>query len=114
MDKAKKSKGKILYIVTMAVLIVIFTVAIFQQYIIHIDLNKEKSQVLTEISKEEAIGNSLKNQKENMYDAENIEKLARERLNMVKPNEIVFIDKNSQNSAKNENTTKTTETQNNK
>ena len=47
----------------MAVLIVIFTVAIFQQYIIHLDLNKEKSQVLTEISKEEAIGNSLKNQK---------------------------------------------------
>ncbi len=93
--KKQKKPGKIIYRAAMAVMIIIFSIAIIQQYIISVDLKKQETAILTEISKEEAIGNSLKNQQENQDDPEFIEKVAREKLNMVKPNEIVFIDKNS-------------------
>lgn len=95
-DKKSKSPAKIIYRIAMAVMIIIFSIAIIQQYIISLDLKKQETALLTEISKEEAIGNSLKNQQENHDDPEFIEKVAREKLNMVKPNEIVFIDKNKQ------------------
>lgn len=93
-DKKSKSPAKIIYKAAMAIMIVIFSIAIIQQYIISLDLKEQETALLTEISKEEAIGNSLKNQQKNQDDPEFIEKVAREKLNMVKPNEIVFIDKN--------------------
>lgn len=93
----KKSRGsaKILYRVAMVAIISILTVAIVNQYMIGLDLKEQETKLITEISKEQAIGNSLKNQQANQNDPEFIEKIAREKLNMVKPNEIVFIDKNT-------------------
>lgn len=89
-----KSPTKLIFRITMAVLITILCVAIANQYFIGLDLKAQEAQLLAAISKEEAIGNSLKSRQENQDSPEFIEKIAREKLNMVKPNEIVFIDKN--------------------
>lgn len=51
-------------------------------------------QINKEIENEEKLNNQLKNQKEYKNSNENIEKIAREKLGMVKSNEIIFYDTN--------------------
>lgn len=91
--KDKKSPANLIYKIGMLVMIVIFSISIIHQYLIGLGLKDQETQLMAEISKEEAIGNSLKNAQDNQDSPEYIEKIAREKLNMVKPNEIVFIDK---------------------
>lgn len=90
----KKNPAKLFYRIAMTVMIVIFSVAIIHQYLISLDLKSQEVQLLADISKEEAVGINLKNQQDNQDSPEFIEKIAREKLNMVGPKEIVFIDKN--------------------
>ncbi|MGN1318156.1 MAG: septum formation initiator family protein [Lachnospirales bacterium] len=90
----KKSPAKLIYRISMSVMILIFVIAIFHQYLISLDLKKQEVALLAEISREEAVGLNLKNQKDNQDSPEFIEKIAREKLNMVGPKEIVFVDKN--------------------
>ncbi len=91
---SKKNTANIIYRISMAVMSVIFVIAIVHQYFISIDLKKQEAELLAEISREEAVGKALKNQQDNQDSPEFIEKIAREKLNMVKPNEIVYVDKN--------------------
>jgi len=100
-DKNTKSNSKkkpirlnFIYKISMAVMIFIFSVAIIHQYIIGQGLKAQEAELLADISKEEAVGLTLKNQQDNQDSPEFIEKVAREKLNMVGPKEIVFIDKN--------------------
>lgn len=90
----KKSPAKLMYRIAMIVMIAIFSIAIIHQYLISLELKSQEAQLLADISREEAIGINLKNQQDNQYSPEFIEKVAREKLNMVGPKEIVFIDKN--------------------
>lgn len=98
MSKNKgKSPAKIIYRISMVVMIVIFSISIYHQLSIKSELDDETLSVLFEVSKADAVNNLLKYEQENQNSPEFIEKIAREKLNMVKPNEIVFVDKNNPN-----------------
>lgn len=99
-DKKTKKQAKptitpkFIYKIAMVCMIIIFIVAIIHQCVIRAGLREQEAELLTQIAKEEAVGNVLKNQQESKDTPEFIEKVAREKLNMVKPNEIVYVDKN--------------------
>ncbi len=92
--KSKNNPSALIYKIAMIFMIIVFSIAILHQYYIRVGLKQEINQAISEVSKEKAIGNSLKNRQDNQDSPEFIEKIAREKLNMVRPNEIVFIDKN--------------------
>ena len=90
--RKQKKKIRIRHIITFAIIVYIGSTFIKQQSIIN-KLGSEKNQKQQEIT-------SLKNDIETLEEKiqytdslEYIEKIAREELKMVKPNEIIYIDK---------------------
>lgn len=95
MTKNKIKKSNLLYAVIMVTISLIFTVALFHQYSIRQNLISTQIDMEIQLTKANAEGAALKKQFDNQTTPEFVEKAAREKLNMVKPNEIVFIDENT-------------------
>ena len=90
----KKTKTNMAYSVCMAFITVVFVISLFAQYQVKLDLNAQERDVKTQLSQQEKVKKRLTNEADNQDSPEVIEKIAREKLNMVKPNEIVFVDDN--------------------
>ena len=88
----KRTKTNMAYSVCMAFITVVFVISLFAQY--QLDLNAQEKDVKIQLSQQEKIKKRLTNEADNQDSPEVIEKIAREKLNMVKPNEIVFVDDN--------------------
>ncbi|MDO5804600.1 MAG: FtsB family cell division protein [Lachnospirales bacterium] len=82
------------YSVCMAFITVVFVISLFAQYQVKLDLNAQERDVKAQLSQQEKVKKRLTNEADNQDSPEVIEKIAREKLNMVKPNEIVFVDDN--------------------
>lgn len=92
MENNKKSSK--MYILLMLLVLCFFSIAIFSQHRQKLILDKEIQQITKEIEKEKKTSEDLKKQI-NFHDSDDfIEKIAREQLGLVKPNEILFIDQN--------------------
>ncbi|HOJ09820.1 MAG TPA: septum formation initiator family protein [Clostridiales bacterium] len=89
-----KRKGSIFGILVLIALIIYFSFIIIDQQ----KMLKIKETALMEIEnkikKEELVRNDLEKQKDMLNSREYIEKVAREKLGMVKPGEKIFIDIN--------------------
>ena len=92
---SKHKKANIIYSVIMTVMTLIFVAALFHQYSIRQDLISAQIDMEISLTKANAEGAALKKEYDNQSSPEFIEKVAREKLNMVRPNEIVFIDENT-------------------
>ena len=90
----KRTKTNMAYRVCMAFITVVFVISLFAQYQVKLDLNAQEKDVKVQLSQQEKIKKRLTNEADNQDSPEVIEKIAREKLNMVKPNEIVFVDDN--------------------
>lgn len=90
----KKTKTNMVYSVCMAFITVVFVISLFAQYQVKLDLNAQERDVKAQLSQQEKVKKRLTNEADNQDSPEVIEKIAREKLNMVKPNEIVFVDDN--------------------
>ena len=90
----KRTKTNMAYSVCMAFITVVFVISLFAQYQVKLDLNAQEKYVKVQLSQQEKIKKRLTNEADNQDSPEVIEKIAREKLNMVKPNEIVFVDDN--------------------
>lgn len=89
MKKAKKSKLGLFIILGF---LVYFSFLAADQQKIFDAKEREKSKVQANIDKEKDTNAELKEQKEMLNSEEYYEKVAREKLNMVKPGEKVFVD----------------------
>ena len=90
----KRTKTNMAHSVCMAFITVVFVISLFAQYQVKLDLNAQEKDVKVQLSQQEKIKKRLTNEADNQDSPEVIEKIAREKLNMVKPNEIVFVDDN--------------------
>lgn len=93
--KKKHSKMNILWALMMIITICIFAAALCYQYIIHLQLDTAKQEIEVQIAEAKAESAALTKQYENQDSPEFIEKIAREKLNMVYPSELVYINTNS-------------------
>ncbi len=85
-----------------AVVVIYFSCTIISQQSLINKKNKEINALQEEISQANEDADKLKSEIDNLQDPEYIEKIARERLGLVRPNERVFVDSNksSENSGK--------------
>ncbi len=98
--KKKRSKINILWALIMIIIICIFAVALCYQYFLHLQLDTAKQEIEVQIAEAKAESAALTKQYENQDSAEFIEKVAREKLNMVYPSELVYINTNSEEGKK--------------
>lgn len=94
--KKKHSKINILWALMMIITICIFAAALCYQYIVHLQLDTARQEIEVEIAEAKAESAALTKQYENQDSPEFIEKVAREKLNMVYPSELVYINTNSE------------------
>lgn len=93
--KKKNSKINILWAVIMIIMICIFAVALCYEYVVHLQLNTARQEIEVQIAEAKTESAALTKQYENQDSPEFIEKVAREKLNMVYPSELVYINSNS-------------------
>ncbi len=95
--KSKKSKKRsnIVFTIFMICVCSILGFAILKQYQLKLDLDSREAILQEELKKQQNTKEALENEMKNKNSPELIERIAREKLNMVKPNEIVFNDTNS-------------------
>lgn len=98
--KKRKKRYNILWALIMIATICIFVVALCYQYIAHLQLDTAKQEIDVQIAEAKAESASLTKQFENQDSPEFIEKVAREKLNMVYPSELVYINSNSEEGKK--------------
>lgn len=98
--KKKGSKINLLWALVMIIMICIFAAALCYQYIVHLQLNTAKQEIEVQIAEAKAESAALTKQYENQDSPEFIEKVAREKLNMVYPSELVYINANSEEGKK--------------
>lgn len=89
----KKSKSKFGYVLLLIFSIYFSYVFVEQQSLLYAK-NNELKDVEAKIKEEQAVNEELKKQEEMISSNEYIEKIAREKLGMVKPGEKVFVDVN--------------------
>lgn len=91
----KKPKKRLKFIhLVIGFVFIYFTAIFWNQKALMKDLETKKNEVQTEVDN---IKNDIKELEEEMKDSESlefVEKVAREELGMVKPREIIYIDKN--------------------
>ncbi len=92
--KKTTSRFNKLYILLMLVCIVGFSIYIVYKYQILTEYNDKILQINKEIELENKKSKELENQAEYKNSPENIEKIARDKLGMVKSDEIIFYDEN--------------------
>lgn len=89
----KVNKGlKTLIIVLVLALTVYLGYTWISQQVQLVSLNKEISELDSNIAKEESRKKELEKKKEQINTPEYIEKIARDELNLVAPDEIVFME----------------------
>lgn len=88
---SKRKKSGIWMIVAIMLMVYFSWKLIDQQRILNRD-RKELAELENKINEELKIEEELNKQKQNLFTDENIEKMAREKLGMVKPGEKVFVD----------------------
>ncbi|MBQ7265289.1 MAG: cell division protein FtsL [Firmicutes bacterium] len=93
--ESRRKKGKLIFGSLFFLVVVLILFAIFHQYRIRLDLNSKEAVISKELDKEKAENAALQKELENENAPEFIEKIAREKLNMVRPTEIVFNDVNT-------------------
>lgn len=91
MNKGKKSKAGLFIVI--AFFIYFIYVLVDQQKILHAK-SIEMQNIQVKINDEKTINEELKKQKEMLNNDEYVEKIAREKLGMVKSGERVFVDIN--------------------
>jgi cell division protein FtsL len=91
MSKGKNSKLAILVFIGLAVY---FSYTFISQEAVLDRKNNEMKTIEAKITGENKQNETLKKQKDTMNSDEYIEKIAREKLGMVKPGERVFVDVN--------------------
>lgn len=89
----KKSKSKFGYVLLLVFAIYFSYVFAEQQSLLYAK-NTELKDAEAKIKEEQAANEELKKQEEMISSEEYIEKIAREKLGMVKPGEKVFVDVN--------------------
>lgn len=90
--RKKKKKLKMIHIILLF-LIIYISVAMLNQRKLMKELQTKRSEIKGEIHTIQKDINSLNKEIENSNSLEFIEKTAREELGMVKPREIIYIDK---------------------
>ncbi|KRQ86678.1 Cell division protein FtsL [Caloramator mitchellensis] len=85
-----KKKKRILWFI----IFFIFGSIFIKQSIIMYRLNKQYKQYSKQLEKTKLINAQLKDKLNEAKSEDHVEKLAREKLGLVKPGEILFIDKN--------------------
>ena len=96
----KKSTGRkidvkrLVAVVIGAVVVIYFSCTIISQQSMINKKTKEVNALQEEISQANEEADKLKSEIDNLQDPEYIEKIARERLGLVRPNERVFVDSN--------------------
>ncbi len=98
--RKKRSKFHICWAILMIITICIFVVALCYQYLAHLQLDTAKQEIEVQIAEAKAESAALTKQYENQDSPEFIEKVAREKLNMVYPSELVYINSNSEEGKK--------------
>lgn len=86
--------SNLIYTVVMSIVFVFFMLIMYHQYRVHILLNMQISNINEQITEQQAINDALNKEMDFKDTPEFVERIAREKLGMVKPNEIVFVDEN--------------------
>lgn len=90
---SKRKKSKVYILVTLCVMAYFAYLMIGQEQIIR-DKSNQIASVNQKIEDEKSKTEELKKQKDQVNSPEYIEKIARDQLGMVKPDEKVFVDVN--------------------
>nr|WP_317356837.1 septum formation initiator family protein [uncultured Tyzzerella sp.] len=93
-NKKKSSKFNKLYFITMFFVVLSFSSYLFYKYDNLMEYNEKIQQLNEEIDAANKKNEELKYQTEYKNSNEYIEKIARDKLGMVKNNEIIFYDNN--------------------
>ena len=92
----KKKRHNFLYVMIMGGLLFLGVSIIYMQYSYTIQLNKENENILSQIDDQNKLTEKIKNEKDYQNSDEYVEKIAREQLSLVKPDEILFFDLNKE------------------
>ncbi len=87
---SKRKKSRLGLFIILAVIIYLSCIMIDQQRIIYAK-QEERREIERKIEEQNRINKSLKRQKEDINSDEFIERVAREKLGLIKPGEKVFI-----------------------
>ena len=88
---------RLVAVVIGAVVVIYFSCTIISQQSLINKKNKEIQNLEEQISQANEDADKLKNEIDNLQNPEYIEKVAREKLGLVRPNERVFVDSNKSN-----------------
>lgn len=99
MSNKKKRKGIRLIHVFLIFLVIYVTIVLNHQRNLMKNMNAKKEQNQVEIDKLKKDIEELNKEIENSDSLEFVEKIARDELGMVKPREIIYIDKNKPKSS---------------
>ena len=94
MNKRKKSLLGIIFTIAIIAMSIYSMVTMIEQQKILSAKNNELKSVQSQIDEESKTSEELKKQKENVNSDEYIERVAREKLGMVKYGEKIFVDVN--------------------
>lgn len=87
----KKGKSTLGILILLVIFLYLSYIAVNQQRIIF-NKNLELSRLEEKIAEEKTVNEELKKESEIIQDDEYIEKIAREKLGMVKKNERIYVD----------------------
>lgn len=92
--KEKSFRSVVLYGVFMSILLIVFAFVGVNQYNKYLSNENQIKDIKARIAQAKLQGEELKAQSEYKESDEYLERLARERLGMVKPNEIIYYEQN--------------------
>lgn len=90
----KTVSKKIVYAAVVTAVALYFVSTVVSQQISLSKQNKQIEELENKISEAQKESEDLKNQVDNLNNPEYIEKVARERLGLIRPNERIFVDSN--------------------
>lgn len=94
MNKGKKSLWGVMFTIVLIILSIYSAVTMIDQQKILVAKNNELKSIQSKIEEENKLKDELTKQKETVNSDEYIEKVAREKLGMVKHGEKIFVDVN--------------------
>ncbi len=90
----KKKRHNFLYVLIMGGFLFLGVSIIYMQYSYTLELNKKNEDILAQINEQNKLTEKIKNEENYQNSDEYVEKIAREQLSLVKPDEILFYDLN--------------------
>lgn len=91
---AKKIGYNFLFIIAIGAFLSVGVSILYGQYQHTFELNQKIEDVQKQIEDEKKKTEKINNQEDYYKSDEYVEKIAREQLSLVKPNEIIFVDRN--------------------